>query len=51
MLTFLHNLNCCIGMLMFEMKSEICDFPKNKLKDVCFSTMKLYGFDKVEKNY
>ena len=27
---------------MFEMKSENYDFLKNKLKDICFSTLKLY---------
>ena len=32
------------------MKSENCDFLKNKLKDICFSTLKSYSFDKVEKN-
>ena len=35
---------------MFEMKSKYGDFLKNKLKDICFSTLKLYSFDKVEKN-
>ena len=37
--------------LMFEMKSENSDFLKNKLRDICFSTLKSYSFDKVEKNY
>ena len=32
------------------MKSENRDFPKIKLKDICFSTLKSYSFDKVEKN-
>ena len=35
---------------MFEMKSENRDFLKNKLKDICFSTLKSYSFNKVEKN-
>ena len=34
---------------MFEMKSENRDFLKNKLKDICFSTLKSCSFDKVEK--
>ena len=33
--------------IMFEMKSEN---HKNKLKDICFSTLKSYSFEKVEKN-
>ena len=37
--------------IMFETKSENCDFLKNKLKDICFSTLKSYSFNKVEKNY
>ena len=36
--------------IMFEMKSENHDFLKNKLKDICFSTLKSYTFNKVEKN-
>ena len=36
--------------VMFEMKSENRDFLKNKLKDICFSTLKSCSFDKVEKN-
>ena len=32
-------------------KSENRDFLKNKLKDICFSALKSYSFDKVEKNY
>ena len=36
--------------IMFEMKSENYDFLKNKLKYICFCTLKLYSFDKVEKN-
>ena len=35
---------------MFERKSENCNFLKNKLKDICFSTLKSYSFDKAEKN-
>ena len=35
---------------MFEMKSKNRDFLKNKLKDICFSTLKSYSFEKVEKN-
>ena len=31
------------------MKSEICDFLKNKFKGICFSTFKSHSFDKVEK--
>ena len=34
---------------MFEMKSKNRDFLKNKLKDICFSTLKSYSFDKVQK--
>ena len=34
---------------MFEMKSENHDFLKSKLKNICFSTLKSYSFDKVEK--
>ena len=34
---------------MFEIKSENCDFLKNKLKDICFSILKSYSFEKVEK--
>ena len=34
---------------MFEMKSENRDFLKDKLKDICFSTLKSYGLDKAEK--
>ena len=33
-----------------KFKSENCDILKNKLKDICFSTLKSYSFDKVEKN-
>ena len=32
------------------MKSENHDFLKNKLKDICFSTLKSHSFDKVEKH-
>ena len=35
--------------IMFEMKSENRDFLKSKLKDISFSTLKSYSFDKVEK--
>ena len=35
---------------MFEMKSENLDFRKSRLKDICFSTLKSYSFDKVEKH-
>ena len=35
---------------MFEMKSENRDFLKNKLKHICFTTLKSYSFDKVDKN-
>ena len=34
---------------MFEMKSENRDFIKNKLEDICYSTLKSYSFDTVEK--
>ena len=34
---------------MFEMKSENRDFLKNKLKDICFSTLKSFSFDNAEK--
>ena len=30
------------------MKSENCDFLKKKLKDIYFSNLKSYSFDKVE---
>ena len=33
--------------IMFEMESKNRDFLKNKLKDICFSTLKSYSFDKV----
>ena len=33
---------------MFEMKSENRNFLKNKLKDICFSTLKSYSYEKVE---
>ena len=36
--------------IMFEMKSENRDLLENKLKDICFSTLKSYSFDKVAKN-
>ena len=32
------------------MKSENRDLLENKLKDICFSTLKSYSFDKVAKN-
>ena len=31
------------------MKSENRDFRKNKLKDICFSTLKSCSFDNAEK--
>ena len=37
--------------IMFEMKSENRDFLKNKLKDICFSTLKSHSFHRVEKIY
>ena len=49
MLTFLQFELLYSGTIMFEMKSENHDFLKNKLKDVCFSTLKSYSFNKVEK--
>ena len=39
------------GCITSGMKSENRNFPKNKLKDICFSTLKSYSFDKVKKNY
>ena len=36
--------------ILFEMKSKTRDFLKRKLKDICFSTLKLYSFGKVEKD-
>ena len=36
--------------LKFEKKFENRDFLKNKLKDICFSILKSYSFNKVEKN-
>ena len=36
--------------LEFNLPSEKCDFLKNKLKDVCFSTLNSYNFDKVNTN-
>ena len=36
--------------ILFEMKSETRNFLKNKLKDIYFSTLKSYSFNKVEKN-
>ena len=35
---------------MFETKSKNHDFLKNKLKDICFSTLKSYSVNKVEQN-
>ena len=38
--------------ILFEMKSENCNFLKNKLKDICFSTLKSYSSNKIgKKNY
>ena len=37
--------------IMFKMKSGNRDFLKSKLKDICFSTFKLYKFDKCEKKF
>ena len=37
--------------IIFEMKSENGDFLKTKLKDICFSTLKIYSLDKAEKKY
>ena len=36
--------------IFFEMKFETSNFVKNKLKDICFSTLKSYSFNKVEKD-
>ena len=37
------------GCITSGMKSENRNFPKNKLKDICFSTLKSYSFDKVKR--
>ena len=34
---------------LFEMKSKNRHFLKTKLKDICFSNLKSYSYDKVEK--
>ena len=34
----------------FNLPSEKRDFLKNKLKDICFSTLSYYNFDKVNTN-
>ena len=36
--------------LQFNLPSEKCDLLKNKLKDICFSTLNSYNFDKVNTN-
>ena len=36
--------------IMFEMESKNRDFLKNKLKDICFSTLKSFSVNKVEQN-
>ena len=36
--------------LQFNLPSEKRDFLKNKLKDICFSTLNSYNFDKVNTN-
>ena len=52
MLTFLRNLNCYIyrDTIIFEVKSKNRDFLNSKLKDICFSSLKSYSFDRVEKD-
>ena len=35
----------------FEIKSGNHNLLKNNLKNICFSILKSYSFDKVEKNY
>ena len=46
---FLAQFELLYWEIMFEMKSENRDFLKDKLKDICFSTLKSYSLDKVEK--
>ena len=36
--------------LQFNLPSEKRDLLKNKLKDICFSTLNSYNFDKVNTN-
>ena len=36
--------------LQFNLASEKRDLLKNKLKDICFSTLNSYNFDKVNTN-
>ena len=36
--------------MQFDLPSEKRDFLKNKLKDICFSTLKSYNLDKVNTN-
>ena len=36
--------------LQFNLASEKRDLLKNKLKDICFSTLNSYNFDKVNAN-
>ena len=52
MLNFLRQFDLLYrDIIKFETKFENHDFLKNKLKDICFSTLKSYSFDKVEKIY
>ena len=37
-------------ILQFNLPSEKCNLLKNKLKDICFSTLNSYNFDKVNTN-
>ena len=41
----------CGDAKTFEIKSGNHDLLKNNLKNICFSILKSYSFDKVEKNY
>ena len=36
--------------LQFNLPSEKSDFLENKLRDICFSTLNSYNFDKVNTN-
>ena len=36
--------------LKFKLSSDKCNFLKNKLKDICFSTLNSYNFHKVNTN-
>ena len=40
----------CCDTLQFNLSSENHDLLKNKLKDICFSTVNSYNIDKVNSN-